>query len=87
MRPSRARRLDVITTGLVLFVLGLLFALGAFAFAAWNMYSGVTSDDRSITGMFAGHVSAMVAMALGGAASTIGIVLLIIGLVLKFAGA
>lgn len=77
--------MNVITNGSVLFVFGFLLALGAFAFATRNMYGGITSDDNSSTGTFVGdHYGAIVAMTLGGAASAIGIVLLIIGLVLKF---
>ncbi len=79
--------------GIVLFVLGIMIAIGAFIFAAVNMGVAFTSTTSargtrglSIGEIIGGHLGAMVAMAVGGFVSVIGCVLIIIELAMKLFG-
>ena len=62
-------------TSVLLIIVGLVIGFGAFIFAAYNMYRGV-SGGSGFGGMFKGHLGAMAAMAFGG-------LLFVIGLVIK----
>lgn len=77
------------TAGIVLIIVGLLVGLGAFAFAGKNMVS-MTKDPFGDSGLMekgmGKHVGAMLAMAGGGVISLIGILLLVLALIEKYAG-
>lgn len=62
---------------LVLVIVGLSISLGAFAFAAINMFRGMSSKDpfSGFDSMFKGHISAMIVMAFGGLLFVIGLIL------------
>lgn len=70
------------TGPVILMVLGLLLALGAFVFAALNMVRGVSNFDPK--GLFTGHIGAMIVMAIGGVCFWIGAIWGIIALAMMF---
>ena len=75
----------MITFGWILFVGGLSVALFAFIGAAKNM-GNMVSGGQSFDSGFKSHLGKMVPMAISGVVSSIGVVLLIIGYISKFAG-
>ena len=62
------------TLGFVLLGVGTVVSFGAFIFATKNLLG---SGDRSTDKLFFGHIGAMIAMAIGGLASTAGIIILV----------
>ena len=74
----------MLIASIILIVVGALAVLGAFVFAAWNMFSTLSSKEWSLFGVFGKHLGAMIVMAVGGLVSGIGTILLIVALVLMF---
>ncbi len=89
----------MLTLGITLLVVGAVIGVGTFIFATVNMgrafkdpFSmlgmGETSGKQKsgFGGFFGGHISAMIAMALCGLVSFVGIVLIIISLAQEYIG-
>ena len=67
----------MLSIGIVAFVVGILMSLCAFIYAALNMKKAF-DDQVSVKGIFGGHISSMIGMAIGGFISVGGIVAIII---------
>jgi hypothetical protein len=62
--------------GVTLMIAGVIIGFLAFAFAAVNMLRGFNSQgSMSFGGLFAGHIGAMIGMALGSAIFSIGLIM------------
>lgn len=66
---------------MIAFVSGLVIALVCWAFAMFNMFSGMNRKERTMLGILKGHLGAMFGMAIGSVISLIGLVNIIIDLV------
>lgn len=78
----------MVTTGIGLFVVGLVVALVSFIFAALNMKNMANSvmskngpNPDAFAAGFGKHIGAMIPMVIGGLISIIGVVVLIVGLI------